>query len=58
MLPGVDELVMHQGLGGDELAYRLVAVRAIDGMRVITRAGYMAPVKTAVTPKPEVSSER
>jgi VWFA-related protein len=27
-------------------AYRLIAVRAIDGMRVITRAGYVATLKT------------
>ena len=39
-------------------AYRLIAVRAIDGMRVITRAGYIAPLKTAVIPKPEASNVR
>jgi VWFA-related protein len=38
--------------------YRLIGVRAIDGMRVITRAGYIAPPKTAVIPKPEASNVR
>jgi Ca-activated chloride channel family protein len=34
-------------------AYRVIEVRASDGMRVITRAGYMAPLKTAATSAPE-----